>query len=170
MKWCVEQKVGKHHFMVVNHEMVFYYPSLHTPQTIHNVYVYCIIFNALWNREWADSTMTFLPSPIQTVVPILSEKFFFVTDSPYSSRVHFDTYPPGSSSRNGYHGESGWPDETEQGLMRAHWMIGPPFVDRKSMTTTSNTGALVGDKRGRPSLTLDRAGTNAGWQCGRLCL
>jgi hypothetical protein len=27
--------------------------DLHTPQTTHNVYVRCIIFSALWNREWS---------------------------------------------------------------------------------------------------------------------
>jgi hypothetical protein len=32
-------------------EMVLCYPLIHTPQTTHNVYVYCIIFSALWNRE-----------------------------------------------------------------------------------------------------------------------
>jgi hypothetical protein len=49
-----------------------------------------------------------VPSPIQSVVPIPSERFFSLTDSPYSSHTHFDTYPPVSSGRNGYHGESTW--------------------------------------------------------------
>ena len=47
----------------------------------------------------------FLPSPIQSV-PISSERFFFLTDSPYSSGAHFDTAPPGAFGRNGSHGES----------------------------------------------------------------
>jgi hypothetical protein len=34
---------------------------------------------------------------------------------------------------------------------RTHWVIGPPFVDRKSLATMSNEGGLVGDNRGRLS-------------------
>ena len=30
---------------------------------------------------------------------------------------------------NGSHGESVSPDESEIGLMRVHWIIGPPFVN-----------------------------------------
>jgi len=27
------------------------------------------------------------------------------------------------------------------GLLRAHWIVGPPFVDRKSLATMSNGGS-----------------------------
>jgi hypothetical protein len=47
-----------------------------------------------------------LPSPIQSVVPHLSKRFFSLTDSPYTSRTHFDTSPPGDFGWNGSHGES----------------------------------------------------------------
>jgi hypothetical protein len=46
--------------------------------------------------------------------------------------------------RNGSHGQSACPDEEELGLLRAHWIIGPPFVDRKSLTTMSNAGGVGG--------------------------
>jgi hypothetical protein len=42
--------------------------------------------------------------------------------------------------------------KAELGLLRAHWIIGPPFVDLKSLATMSTAGWLVGDN------------------CGRLCL
>jgi hypothetical protein len=29
-------------------------------------------------------------------------------------------------------------------LLRAHWIIGPPFVDRKSLATMSNAGDVGG--------------------------
>jgi hypothetical protein len=58
--------------------------------------------------------------------------------------AHFDTYPPGAFGCNGFHGESAWPDEAEQGLLRAHWIIGPPFVDPKSLATMSNAGGVGG--------------------------
>ena len=58
------------------------------------------------------------------------------------SRVvsRLNTSPTGASFRsNGYHGESAWPDEAELGLLRAHWIIGPPFVDRKCLATLPPT-------------------------------
>ena len=58
--------------------------------------------------------------------------------------THFDTSPPGAFGRNGFHGESARPDEAELGLLRAHWIIEPPFVDRKSLATMSNTGDVGG--------------------------
>lgn len=63
-----------------------------------------------WSHDYLSDN--FLPSPIQ---PIL------VTDT------RFDTYPPGSLS-----------EETESDLLRAHWIMGPPFVDLKSLATTIN--------------------------------
>ena len=36
------------------------------------------------------------------------------------------------------------PDETELGLLRTHWIIEPPFVDRKSLATMSNVGWVGG--------------------------
>jgi hypothetical protein len=55
------------------------------------------------------------------------------------SQDGFDTYP-GAFGRSGSHGESAWSqsEEAESGLLRAHWIIGPPFVDRKSLATMSN--------------------------------
>jgi hypothetical protein len=53
-------------------------------------------------------------------------------------------HPHPGSGRNGSHGESSLPDVTELGLLRVHWIIGPPFVDRKSLTTMSNTGGVGG--------------------------
>ncbi len=29
-------------------------------------------------------------------------------------------------------------------MLRAHWIIGPPFVDPKSLATMSNAGDVVG--------------------------
>ncbi len=46
-----------------------------------------------------------LPSPIQSV-PIPSERFFFVTDSPSSLREHLDASLSGVFGCNGSHGES----------------------------------------------------------------
>ena len=54
--------------------------------------------------------------------------FFFLTDSPNSSRAHFDTTPTGAFGRNGSHGESALTDETKLGLLRTHWIFGPSFT------------------------------------------
>ena len=35
-------------------------------------------------------------------------------------------------------------EREELGLLRAHWIIGPPFVDRKSLATMSNAGDVGG--------------------------
>ncbi len=32
----------------------------------------------------------------------------------------------------------------ESRLLRAHWIIGPPFLDRKSLATMSNVGVVGG--------------------------
>ena len=85
--------------------------------------------------------------------------FFSLFDSPYSSHTHFDTSPSGTFGCNGTHGESAWPDETEVGFLRSQWIIGLPFVDRKSLTRKTLS----------PLITRDRDGTKTGWQCGRLC-
>jgi hypothetical protein len=58
--------------------------------------------------------------------------------------AHFDTSPPGAFGRNGSHGESTRPDVAELGLLRAHWLIGPPFLDRKSLATMSSAGGVGG--------------------------
>jgi hypothetical protein len=58
--------------------------------------------------------------------------------------AHTLTSPPGASGRNGSHEECTWPDEAELGLLRAHWIIGPPFVDLKSLATMSNAGGVDG--------------------------
>ena len=68
--------------------------------TRHVVAVYQGTKPSLW-----ISVGKFLPSPIQSV-PIPSERFFFLTDSPYSSPAHFDTPLSGPFGRNGSHGES----------------------------------------------------------------
>ena len=47
----------------------------------------------------------FLPSLIQSV-PIPSPRFFFLFDYRLRHCTHFDTSPPGSFGRNGFHGES----------------------------------------------------------------
>ncbi len=73
-----------------------------------------------------------------------STRFFFLFDYRIRHCSHFDTSPPGAFGRNGFHGESAWPDETELGLLRAHWIIGPPFVDPKSLATMSNAGDVGG--------------------------
>jgi hypothetical protein len=31
-----------------------------------------------------------------------------------------------------------WSEEADLGLLRTHWIIGPPFVDPKSLATMSN--------------------------------
>ena len=91
------------------------------------------------------SVEKFLTTPIQPVVPIPSKRFFFLFDSPYSSLSTLwhisDRYLDG---RNGSHGESTWPETVELGFLRVHWVIGPPFLDRKSLTTMSNTGVVGG--------------------------
>jgi hypothetical protein len=70
--------------------------------------------------------------------------FFFLFDYRLRHCTHFDTSPPGSFGRNGIHGECAWPDVTDFGFLRDHWIIGPPFVDRKSLGTMSNTGDVGG--------------------------
>ena len=63
----------------------------------------------------------FVPSPIQTV-PSTSEKFL---PSPIS-HAHFDTSPPGDFGRNGSHWKTDWTDQSDLGVLRVHWIIGPP--------------------------------------------
>jgi hypothetical protein len=46
--------------------------------------------------------------------------------------------------RSGSHGESVCSEEAELGLLRVHWIIGPAFVDRKSLATMSNTAGVGG--------------------------
>ncbi len=58
--------------------------------------------------------------------------------------AHFDTSPTGAFGSNGFHGESDWLFETELGLLRSHWIIGPPFMDLKSLVTISNSGDVGG--------------------------
>jgi hypothetical protein len=72
------------------------------------------------------------------------KKSFYFYHEQQVNREYFDTYPSGAFGSNGFHGESVWPDETELGLMRDHWIIGPPFVDLKSLTTMSDTGNVGG--------------------------
>jgi hypothetical protein len=85
----------------------------------------------------------FFHLPIQPVVSIPSKKFFFLFDYRIRHCAHFDTYPSGAFGSNGFHGESAWP-ETELGFLRTHWIIGPPFVDRKSLATMSDEGDVGG--------------------------
>jgi len=56
VKLIGEVELGHHLIFVLKlrvkiAKMVIFYPFLHTPQTTHNVYDYCIIFSTLWNRE-----------------------------------------------------------------------------------------------------------------------
>jgi hypothetical protein len=64
---------------------------------------------------------------------------------PFSSRTRrFDTYPPGTFGRNGSHGEFAWSEAAESEVLRAHWIIGPPFEDLKSLATMSNAKGVGG--------------------------
>jgi hypothetical protein len=60
----------------------------------------------------------------------------------HTTRTHFDT-SPGLRRVLGV-SKASWGvwlvfEETELGLLRVNWIIGPPFVDRKSLATMSNT-------------------------------
>jgi hypothetical protein len=46
--------------------------------------------------------------------------------------------------RNGSQEESAWPEAAEAELLRAHWVIGLPFVELKSLVTMSNTKGVRG--------------------------
>ena len=46
--------------------------------------------------------------------------------------------------RNGSQEESAWPEAADAELLRAHWVIGLPFVDLKSLVTMSNTKGVRG--------------------------
>jgi hypothetical protein len=41
---------------------------------------------------------------------------------------------PGAFERNGH----SWSEEADLGLLRSHWIIGPPFVVRKSLDSENN--------------------------------
>jgi hypothetical protein len=84
----------------------------------------------------------FLPSPIQSV-PVPSTRFFFPFRLTVFVTAHTLTHiRPGPSGVTGFMGSLS--DEAELGLLRDHWIIGPPFVDRKSLSTMSNTGDVGG--------------------------
>jgi hypothetical protein len=51
--------------------------------------------------------------------------------------------------------------ETDLVFLRTTWIIGPPFVDLKSLTTMSNTGGVD---------EMSNTGGGDDDKCGRLCL
>ncbi len=73
----------------------------------------------------------FQPSPIQSVVPVPSESFFSLFNSPYSSRAHFDTFRSGPPDVTGFM-------ESLVDLMSQAWGV------RKSLSTMSNAGDVGG--------------------------
>ena len=70
--------------------------------------------------------------------------------NPFSSRKHaltnhsIRTGPSGVTGLMGSLLVTAWPEEAESELLRAHWIIGPPFVDLKSPATMRNTKGISG--------------------------
>ena len=64
---------------------------------------------------------------------------------PYSFPQHCTSYRPEPSGVTGLMGSLlDLIQMTELGLLRAYWIIGSPFLDRKSLATISNVGGVGG--------------------------
>jgi hypothetical protein len=76
----------------------------------------------------------------------LATKSSYELEPDHITRTHFEKSPTGSLGCHRPDGESGWSEfeETELGLLRVNWIIRPPFVDRKSLATMSNTKGVGG--------------------------
>ena len=57
----------------------------------------------------------------------LKEGFQIIIEDRNQSHTLWHNLHPGYFGRNGSHRESDWPDATELGFLRVHWIIGPRF-------------------------------------------
>ena len=99
-------------------------------------------------HRYRDSTHRVVATFVDSIRCSYSgEEFFFPFRFTVFVTNTIEGSPSGVFGSNGYHGESTWPDVSELGLLRSHWIIGPSFVDRKSLTTVSNSGGGGGWQR-----------------------